>query len=132
MKQMRLDFPIFSGDDPVDWLNKAKQFFQLYQIPDDRRITIAIMHLVGNAANLWQLYLQDNPLSWNGLVDLLMKYFGTNNKMDHQAVLARMNQTGSVIAYRDQFTKLSCRAPDFSPELRLTCFIGGLREDYTP
>lgn len=65
MKQMRLDFPIFSGDDPVDWLNKAEQFFQLYQIPVDRRITIAAMHLVENAANLWQLYLQDNPPSWN-------------------------------------------------------------------
>lgn len=53
MKQMRLDLPVFSGDDPVDWVNKAEQFFQLYQIPDDRKITIAAMHLIGNAANIW-------------------------------------------------------------------------------
>ncbi|KAK9922681.1 hypothetical protein M0R45_031134 [Rubus argutus] len=37
MKQMRLDFPIFSGGDPVEWLNKAEQYFALYQIPEDRK-----------------------------------------------------------------------------------------------
>lgn len=96
---MRLDFPIFNGDDPVDWLNKVEQFFQLYHIPYDRRITTAAMHLVRNAANLWQLYLQDNLPSWIGLVDLLMTHFGANNKIDHQATLARISQTGSVTAY---------------------------------
>lgn len=128
MKQMRLDFPIFSGEDPVDRVNKAEQFFQLYQIHEDRRITIAAMHLVGNAANIWQLYLQDNPASWTGLVGLLMRQFGATNKMDHQAALARLSQTSSVTVYRDQFTKLSCRATGFSPKLRLACFVRGLKE----
>lgn len=87
------------------------------------------MHLVGNAANIWQLYLQDNLASWTGLVELLMRQFGSTNKMDHQAALARLSQTGSVTAYRDKFTKLSCRATGFSPELRLACFVGGLKEE---
>lgn len=129
MKQIRLDFPVFGGEDPVEWINKAEQYFQLYQIPEARKISIAPIYLIGIAASLWQLHLQDNPSSWSALKDLMLKQFGGYNKLDYQAALAKMQQVGSVTEYRDQFTKMSCRAPGFSPELRLACFLGGLKEE---
>lgn len=58
----------------------------------------------------------------------MLKQFGGYNKLDYQAALAKMQQVGSVTEYRDQFTKMSCRAPGFSPELRLACFLGGLKD----
>ncbi|XP_061993942.1 uncharacterized protein LOC133711877 [Rosa rugosa] len=129
MKQIRLDFPVFGGEDPLELLNRAEQFFQLYQIPEEKKISIASMHLTGIAASLWQLHLQDNPSSWSGLVELMMQQFGGYNKLDYQAALAKMQQVGTVTEFRDQFTKMSCRAPGFSPKLRLACFIGGLKEE---
>ncbi|XP_040364306.1 uncharacterized protein LOC121049919 [Rosa chinensis] len=129
IKQIRLDFPVFGGEDPLEWLNRAEQFFQLYQIPEEKKISIASMHLTGIAASLWQLHLQDNPSSWSGLVELMLQQFGGYNKLDYQAALAKMQQVGTVTEFRDQFTKMSCRAPGFSPELRLACFIGGLKEE---
>ncbi|KAM5586386.1 hypothetical protein ABKV19_005352, partial [Rosa sericea] len=49
--------------------------------------------------------------------------------VDYQAALAKLQQVGNVADYKAQFTKLSCRAPGFSPGALVACFIGGLKED---
>lgn len=129
MKQMRLEFSVFSGGDPVEWLNKAEQYFELYQIPEDKKLSIATMHLSDKASNRWYMFRHEFPNNWQGLADFLMREFGGFNKSDYQAALARMIQTGSVEHYKEQFTRLSRRAPGFSQELLLSCFIGGLKDE---
>ena len=37
-KPMKLDFPHFSGDDPVSWVYKANQYFGYYQTPIAKKI----------------------------------------------------------------------------------------------
>lgn len=129
MKQMRLEFAVFGGGDPVEWLNKAEQYFDLYQIPEDKKLTIATMHLSDKASDRWYMFRHEFPSNWQGLADFLMREFGAFNKTDYQAALASMSQTGSVEHYKEQFTKLSRRAPGFSQELLLSCFVGGLKDE---
>lgn len=129
MRQMKLDFQIFEGGDPVEWLNKADQYFELYQVPEEKKLAIASMHLSGKAADIWYMFKHEFPYTWQGLADLLLREFGSFNKSDYQAALAKMTQVGSVDDYKMQFTKLSRRASGFSPELLLSCFIGGLKDD---
>lgn len=129
MRQMKLDFNVFSGGDPVEWLNKADQYFELYQIPEERKLSIATMHLADKASDRWHMFRHEFPNTWYGLADLLMREFAGYNKADYQASLAKMSQTGSVEQYVEQFTKLSRRAPGFSQDLLLSCFIGGLKDD---
>ncbi|PRQ35257.1 putative succinate dehydrogenase (quinone) [Rosa chinensis] len=128
MKQMKLDFPTFSGGDPIEWLNKAEQFFDFYQIPEDRKLAIAAMHLADKASDRWFMFRHEFPPTWLGLADLLMREFSGHNLSDYQAALARMSQTGSVEQYMEQFTKLSRRAPGFSQQVLLSCFLGGLKD----
>ncbi|XP_061993693.1 uncharacterized protein LOC133711607 [Rosa rugosa] len=129
MKQMRLEFSVFSGGDPVEWLNKAEQYFEFYQIPEERKLSIATMHLSDKASDRWYMFRHEFPHTWQGLADLLMREFSGYNRSEYQAALARMSQTGSMENYKEQFTKLSRRAPGFPPEVLLSCFIGGLKED---
>lgn len=129
MKHMKLDFSVFSGGDPVEWLNKADQYFELYQIPDERKLSNATMHLAGKASDQWYMFKHEFPNSWHGLSYLLMREFAGFNRADYQASLAKMSQTGSVEQYMEQFTRLSRRAPGFSQELLLSCFVGGLKDD---
>lgn len=129
MRQMKLEFHIFEGGDPIEWLNKADQYFELYQVPEERKVAIASMHLSGKAADIWYMFKHEFPNSWQGLSDLLMREFGVFNRSDYQAALAKMTQVGSVEDYKTQFTKLSRRASGFSPELLLSCFVGGLKDD---
>ncbi|XP_024156291.1 uncharacterized protein LOC112164308 [Rosa chinensis] len=128
MKQMKLEFSVFSGGDPVEWLNKVDQYFDFYQIPEDRKLALATMHLSDRAADRWYMFKTEFPNTWMGLSDLLMREFSGHNVVDYQAALARMSQVGSVEQYMDQFTKLSRRAPGFSQQVLLSCFIGGLKD----
>ncbi|PRQ25670.1 putative succinate dehydrogenase (quinone) [Rosa chinensis] len=129
MKQMLLEFSVYGGGDPVEWLNKADQYFEFYQIPEDRKLSIATMHLTDKAYDRWYMFRHEFPNTWQGLADLLMREFSGYNRSKYQAALVRMNQTGSVELYKEQFTKLSRRCPGFPPEVLLSCFIGGLKED---
>lgn len=129
MKQMRLDFSIFGGGDPVEWLNKAEQYFLLYQIPDCKKVSIGSMHLIDAAADVWHLFQDEYPGTWAGFSELIMKEFGGNTKIDYQAALTKMYQSGSIHDYKTQFNKLSRRASGFSRDVLLACFVSGLKEE---
>nr|XP_011468582.1 PREDICTED: uncharacterized protein LOC101308702 [Fragaria vesca subsp. vesca] len=129
MKQMKLDFMQFAGGDPVEWLNKAEQYFEFYQIPEERKLSLAAMHLVEKASDRWYMFRHEFPPTWEGLTELLMREYSSHSLIDYQAALARMSQTSSVEQYIDQFTKLSRRAPGFSPQALLSFFVGGLEDN---
>ncbi|PRQ30153.1 putative nucleotidyltransferase, Ribonuclease H [Rosa chinensis] len=129
MRQMRLDFQTFGGGDPLHWLNKAEQYFDLYQIPEARRVAIAAMHLVDEAADVWHLFRHHYPGTWVGFTELLMREFGSHNRTDYQAALTKLSQSGTVSEFKSQFNKYARRAPGFSDDILLACFLGGLKED---
>ncbi|PRQ38519.1 hypothetical protein RchiOBHm_Chr4g0414861 [Rosa chinensis] len=66
MKQMKLEFSVFSGGDPVEWLNKTEQFFEFYHIPEERKLAIATMHLTEKASDRWFMFKHEFPNSWPG------------------------------------------------------------------
>lgn len=49
LKQAKLDFPRFDGSESLQWLFRAKQFFNYYETLDAQRITIAADHRDGSA-----------------------------------------------------------------------------------
>ncbi|KAL6196436.1 hypothetical protein ACLB2K_032051 [Fragaria x ananassa] len=129
MKQMKLDFAMFQGGDPTDWLNKAEQYFDFYQIPEDRKLAVATMHLADKASDRWFTFKHEFPATFQGLSDLLMREFSCYNRRVYQAALARLNQTGKVEQYMEEFTKLVRRTSGFSLDTLVSFFIEGLRED---
>lgn len=118
-------FLIFGGGDPVEWLNKTEQYFTLYQIPEAKKVSIASMHLIDEAVDVWHLFQDEYPGTWAGFFELIMEEFGGNTKIDYQAALAKIYQSGSVNDYKTQFNKLSWRASDFSRDMLLACFVSG-------
>nr|XP_011465702.1 PREDICTED: uncharacterized protein LOC105351847 [Fragaria vesca subsp. vesca] len=113
LRQMRLEFSIFGGGDPVEWLHKAEKFFEFYQVPKERKVFIAALHLVDKAADRWFMFKHEFPNSWKGLSELLMREFSVHNFGEYQAALARISQEG--------------RAPGFSSQALLSFFIERLR-----
>ncbi|KAL6184999.1 hypothetical protein ACLB2K_041134 [Fragaria x ananassa] len=128
MRQMKLELATFGGGHPVEWLNRVEQYFALYQIPDDKKLAIASLHLTDRVADRWFMFKHEFPNSWQGLVDLLMREFSGYNMMDYQAALTRLNQTASVEQFKDQFTKLARSAPGIPQQVLLSSFIRGLKE----
>ena len=45
VKNLRLDFPRFHGEDPTCWVYKANQFFSYHNTPEHQKVMMASYHL---------------------------------------------------------------------------------------
>lgn len=85
-------------------------------------MAIATMHLTDKASDRWFMFRHEFLPTWSGLTDLLMREFSGHNVLDYQAALARMSQTRTIERFKDEFTRMSRRAPGLSPQLLLSFF----------
>jgi hypothetical protein len=51
-----MQFPTFDGNHPKIWHDNYNNYFTIYKIEDDLKVTAATMHLQENAAKWWQAY----------------------------------------------------------------------------
>jgi hypothetical protein len=58
----KIHFPKFDGSSPKIWFDNCINYFTIYSIPDELKVTAATMHLEGNASKWWQAYKQNHPL----------------------------------------------------------------------
>nr|ABD78322.1 polyprotein [Primula vulgaris] len=130
LRTIRLDFPKFYGENVVEWVYKANQFFSLYQTPETQRIKIANLHFEGQPL-VWYQNLEKSDLisSWDNLCDQMTKRFGENLNENPLDQLIKLKQRNSVKEYKSDFEIISNRVKDLSEEHKLTYFICGLKEE---
>ena len=49
IKNLKLEFPRFQGEDPTCWVYQANQFFSYQNMPEHQRVIMASYHLDGDA-----------------------------------------------------------------------------------
>jgi hypothetical protein len=59
----KLNFSKFSGSDPMVWLDKCKDYFIFFKVPESMWATIASLHMEDNAACWLQLHKLTHNLS---------------------------------------------------------------------
>jgi hypothetical protein len=65
LKSVRLDFPLFDGEDPETWCCRAEQFFEYYSTPMGHRLSISSFHMDGKALVWFRELRASNPaISW--------------------------------------------------------------------
>ncbi|XP_057953074.1 uncharacterized protein LOC131147593 [Malania oleifera] len=130
IRPARLEFPKFEGMDPIDWLFKVNHYFKFQQTPPNRKLFLASFHMVGKAL-VWYQDKEDSGLltSWEAFVKALLARFGPQSYDDPMEALTKLKQTSSVEAYKEQFEFLSNRLRRLPEDYRLSCFIGGLKDE---
>ncbi|XLU46183.1 hypothetical protein S245_040997 [Arachis hypogaea] len=94
---VKLDFPRFDGRDVLGWIFRAEQFFYYYNTPDEDRITIAAIHMDGDAVSWYQMMQCANPFhSWPSLARVLESEFGPSPFDCPRATLFKLSQTTKV------------------------------------
>ncbi|KAL6286677.1 hypothetical protein ACE6H2_011067 [Prunus campanulata] len=128
-KPLKLDLERFSGDDPYGWLASAERFLNYYGVPAHDKVTVAAVHLTGDAS-LWMRWFEQRfPADWNLFSSLLLQHFGPADMHDLEAHFSHIQQTASLEEYFALFTKLACRVPDWTDSQLKNVFIGGLKAD---
>ncbi|XLR33618.1 hypothetical protein S83_061518 [Arachis hypogaea] len=123
------DLPMFEGDGVEDWVFRARQYLETFNIPIEQRIRVLSFHLVG-AAYAWYRWGVNNNIAytWDSFLEALNARFGKNVFYDPRTALKELKQGGSVEEYQCQFEELSNRVTGLSEEWIVALFTAGLQE----
>ena len=125
-----MNFPRFNGEDPINWIYRAEQYFEFQNIVAETQVQLASFHLEGIALQ-WHRWLTKfrGPLSWNDFTKAILLRFGPIEYEDPSKALSRLKQTTTVAAYQEAFEGLSHQVDRLPEPFLIGCFIVGLRDD---
>ena len=67
--------------------------------------------------------------NWHVLTPALLERFGPSSYADHMEALSKLKQTTTVNDYKEIFEALSNRVRGVDVHNRVSCFLGGLKDD---
>ncbi|CAL1393844.1 unnamed protein product [Linum trigynum] len=133
----RLDFPPFNGDDPREWTRKCEKLFEIYGIPPDQKVNLAVIYFQ-RRADLWfeGWKIGRQELNWEEFVAALCQRFGNRTYGGVVAEFNKLRQRGSLADYQEKFEELRSLMSRFNPALDeiyfINSFISGLDEELRP
>ncbi|XP_022855635.1 uncharacterized protein LOC111376862 [Olea europaea var. sylvestris] len=133
IKHPKIDFPYFSGEGLREWLRKARKYFQIHQIPDELRVSIAEMHLKVKA-NVWfHGFISSNPnVHWDLFSREVCRRFAEATGEEVIEAFSKIKQRGIVAEYQEQFEDLKfyvmLSLPHLLESYYIFIFTSGLKE----
>ena len=129
-QHLKLNFPRFNGEDPINWIYRAEQYLEFQNIVAETQVQFASFHLEGIALQ-WHRWLTKfrGPLSWNDFTKAILLRFGPTEYEDPSEALSHLKQTTTVVANQEAFEGLSHQVEGLPEPFLIGCFIAGLRDD---
>lgn len=95
-RPLKMDFPQFSGDEPIIWLKHVAQIFEFQQTVEGVKVNLAAFYLEGEVNQWWQwlkiFYLKDaKPVTW---ANLEQARYGPTDYEDFDEALSCITQKG--------------------------------------
>ncbi|WVZ83699.1 hypothetical protein U9M48_030820 [Paspalum notatum var. saurae] len=87
----KLTFPEFEGEDPAGWIRKSEKYFEMVGVPNEERVSVAIIYIKGRAEYWWRGY----PKLRNSL---LFKNFVQLGKQLYSVILVPNDQGREEVA----------------------------------
>ncbi|KAL4289992.1 hypothetical protein GQ457_14G023380 [Hibiscus cannabinus] len=83
MSKPRIEFQTFDGTNPRGWIRKCQKYFAIFEVPENQKLELATMYLVGKAETWFDGYMmQKNRLTWREFISDLCHRFGDRNYGD--------------------------------------------------
>lgn len=109
-----MEFPKFTGEDPINWRDMAEQYFELKEIRERDCVIIASYYLDGDARQWWRWFELNSAMrviSWDKFKEGLLIRFGNSEVEDANETLSKLKQTGSFCDFLKEFEKAANRVP---------------------
>lgn len=133
IKNISVEFPRFTGDDPRGWVKRCNRFFNVNPVLEQEKVMLAALHLEGKADNWYMDYLEGRDyIGWPAFTEMLVERFSEEDGVDIVEIFNNLKQKGSVEEYRLKFEELKAQViqieGNWTEEYIVRCFIGGLKE----
>lgn len=129
-----MDFPKFDGTGVRVWIDNCETYFAFYQIAEGFMVSATALHLVGDAANWYQVWkLEVGWHDWTMLKMAIAGEFEVNLRSLKMDELILLTQTGTVTEYRSKFNQLVYQIRLYDPSLSgsglINHFVLGLKDE---
>ncbi|XP_043817377.1 uncharacterized protein LOC110625649 [Manihot esculenta] len=130
-KLAKIEFPKFSGDDPIEWMTRVEQFFDYQKTYTFEKVCY---HLQGEV-NQWWRWLkrsyeeEGKEVSWDTFVEELSFRFGPTECEDFDESLSKIRQTGPLRDYQREFERLGNKVKGWTLKALVGTFMGGLKTE---
>ncbi|KAG6390471.1 hypothetical protein SASPL_148206 [Salvia splendens] len=124
-----LQLPSFDGMDPIGWLARANQQFEITGTATEFRVAAAVVAMEGPAL-YWMTWLRSRKpsLTWKEFSEALVSRFDTRFQGDAFERLADIKQIKGVEDYVNLFVQLSSQVPGLTDAHYLGYFMKGLKD----
>ncbi|KAL1356594.1 hypothetical protein AAHE18_05G195900 [Arachis hypogaea] len=128
-KGVRAELPVFNGEGVEEWTFRAREYFELYAVPEAWRVRLLSFHLTGPAYT-WYRWCVNNGITytWEGFLEALCTRFGRNIFHDPKAALKDLQQHSTVAEYQSQFEDLSNQVTGLTEDWLVSLFTAGLND----
>ncbi|KAJ1688260.1 hypothetical protein LUZ63_019650 [Rhynchospora breviuscula] len=130
----RSEFPSFNGDNPSGWRSKCENYFDIFQIPENFKTKMVVLHFTEEAADWFECFKEDCPHPpWQLLVEEVFDRFHLENSSNPVDEFKRVHQTRRVGDYIKKFEKAKTRLM-FETKIRnmpfyVMGFVSGLKDE---
>ena len=121
----------FDRKDPITWIFQMEKFFDLHQVPNLQKVTVASLYSEPEQFVWYQLLCEqkkDTIISWSIFTDKLISYHDDKNNTFF-IKLVNLKQKGIVAEHIQQFQKLSLRVKNTPTDNLLDLFMGTLKDN---
>ncbi|KAL4289531.1 hypothetical protein GQ457_14G023340 [Hibiscus cannabinus] len=130
----KIELQMFDGMNPRGWIKKCQKYFTLLEIPEERKMDLATMHLEGKAETWFDGYiLQKHRISWHEFAADLCHRFCDRTYADVIEEFNKLVQKSTVEDYQERFEELKPYMIQQNPYLEETYFVSsflsGLKEE---
>ncbi|KAL4310801.1 hypothetical protein GQ457_01G015560 [Hibiscus cannabinus] len=130
----KIELQAFEGDNPRGWIRKCEIFFSIFAIPEQNKLQIASMYLIGGAETWYDGYaMQKTKLTWREFISDLCHRFSDKLHTDVIDEFNKLVQKTSVEEYQTKFEELQPLMLQINPSLDeeyfVSSFISGLKDE---
>ncbi|XP_073035244.1 uncharacterized protein [Primulina eburnea] len=126
----KIELPGFEGDDPLGWLGRMEQYFEVHETPGECKLKLAYIFMHGTTVHWFRWMKARIPnMGWDRFAEELIKRYGgyDSNPFELMASLSQGQQ--SIDAYIGRFEMLVAQLGEVQEDQCLGYFMSGLREE---
>ncbi|CAH9145977.1 unnamed protein product [Cuscuta epithymum] len=121
--------PAFDGTDPIGWIARVEQQFELIGTLPDKKVAAAVVSMEGGAL-YWVTWLKARKpgMTWEEFKQALIARFDSRFQGNRFERLSGIKQLGTMEEYNDLFVQLASQVPGLTDDHYLGYYMSGLNE----
>ncbi|KAL4021138.1 hypothetical protein IC575_019929 [Cucumis melo] len=123
-KYKKLETPMFLGENPVSWVYRAEDFFEINNLPESEKVKVAVVSFGQDEVD-WYRWSHNRKKveSWEDLKSRMFEFFRDSGQKSLGARLIRIQQDGSYNEYVKKFVTYSAPLPYMAESVLVDAFV---------